>query len=88
MDIWTPIPCPCGHPSCRNWLVDPVAAVQSVRFTKEEAFLVAAAKDMRDALEACLEWMDEMDGMNRAGEYCSAPRKAARIALAKATVPA
>ncbi len=33
--------CPCGHPSCKSWHVDPVAAVQSVSFTEEQARAVA-----------------------------------------------
>lgn len=35
------IPCPCGHRTCKNWLVDPVAAVQSVSFTEAQAKAVA-----------------------------------------------
>lgn len=35
------LPCPCGHRSCKNWFVDPVAAVQCVSFTKEQAYAVA-----------------------------------------------
>lgn len=36
------IPCPCGHRACSSWMVDPVAAVQGVRFTQEQAEAVAA----------------------------------------------
>ena len=36
------VSCPCGHGSCRSWLVEPVAAVQGVSLTREQAELVAA----------------------------------------------
>ena len=35
------IPCPCGHPVCKNWLVEPVAALQGVSFTEAQARLTA-----------------------------------------------
>jgi hypothetical protein len=35
------IPCPCGHPACTSWMVEPVAAVQGVSFTREQAEAVA-----------------------------------------------
>lgn len=35
-------PCPCGHPVCKNWFVEPVAAYQGVSFTEEQARAVAA----------------------------------------------
>lgn len=34
-------PCPCGHDSCRSWMVSGVADVQGVSFTKAEAVLIA-----------------------------------------------
>jgi hypothetical protein len=40
---WEPIPCPCGHSACRDWMIRPVAAVQGVSFTKEEAIAVCEA---------------------------------------------
>jgi acetone carboxylase gamma subunit len=33
--------CPCGDSVCEAWHVWPVAAVQSVRFTREQAEAVA-----------------------------------------------
>ena len=36
------MPCPCGHSACKSWFVDPVAAVQCVRFTRKQAERVAA----------------------------------------------
>jgi len=33
--------CPCGSPFCTDWHVDPVAAVQGVKFTKAQAKAVA-----------------------------------------------
>jgi hypothetical protein len=33
--------CPCGHPVCKDWHVLPVAAVQGVKFTHEQAAAVA-----------------------------------------------
>ena len=34
-------PCGCNHRSCRDWHVRGVAAVQGVKFTKEQAEAVA-----------------------------------------------
>ena len=39
--IYRAIPCPCGHPACKNWFVDPVAAVQGVGFSEKQALAVA-----------------------------------------------
>lgn len=33
--------CPCGHPSCNDWHVSPVAALQGVKFTEGQAHAVA-----------------------------------------------
>jgi hypothetical protein len=33
--------CPCGHPSCQDWHVDGIAAVQGVKFTQAQARVVA-----------------------------------------------
>jgi len=38
-DIFRAAKCPCGQ--CKNWFVYPVAAVQSVRFSEEQAKAVA-----------------------------------------------
>lgn len=35
------IPCPCGAAVCKNWLVDPVAAIQGVAFSQVQAEFVA-----------------------------------------------
>jgi hypothetical protein len=46
------VPCPCGHRVCKNWFVDPVAAVQCVSFTKEQAEAVAQLlNDMEEKQE-------------------------------------
>jgi hypothetical protein len=42
------IKCPCGHPSCTSWMVEPVAAVQGVSFTKELAEAVAEFLNKRE----------------------------------------
>lgn len=34
-------PCACGHRVCKAWHVHPVAAVQGVSFTEEQARAVA-----------------------------------------------
>ena len=42
--------CPCGHRSCTNWLVEPVAAFQGVSFTYKQAEAVAELlNQMEDA---------------------------------------
>ena|SRR5215472_5463641 len=41
------IPCPCGHPACKSWMVDPVAAIQGVSFTQEEAEAIAEFMNKR-----------------------------------------
>lgn len=46
------IPCSCGHRACKNWFVDPVAAVQCVSFTQEQA-------------EAVAKLLNEMEGYKR-----------------------
>lgn len=35
-------PCGCGDKNCKDWHVDPVAAVQGVNFTQSDARAVAA----------------------------------------------
>jgi len=41
--------CPCGHASCHDWHVWPVAMLQGVHFTKEQAEAVAKLlNDMED----------------------------------------
>ena len=42
--------CPCGHSSCRNWFVAPVAAFQGVGFTKLQAEAVAELLNTRPEL--------------------------------------
>lgn len=42
--------CPCGHPSCTNWLVAGVADVAGVSFTK------AQAEGVAEVLNAHPEW--------------------------------
>lgn len=45
---FTAMKCPCGHKSCKNWFVSPVAAVQSVSFTEEQAKAVAEFMNSRE----------------------------------------
>ncbi len=40
--------CPCGHPVCKDWHVDGVAAVQGVHFTEEQAYMVASLLNAMD----------------------------------------
>lgn len=55
----TAIPCPCGHKSCKAWMVDPHAAVQGVRFTQEEAERVAEfLNGMPDLTSTKFDWPD------------------------------
>ena len=46
--VFRPMKCPCGHQACKNWFVDPVAAVQSVSFTQEQACAVANFMNSRE----------------------------------------
>lgn len=39
--VYRAIRCPCGHRACKSWMVDPVAAVQGVRFDERQARSVA-----------------------------------------------
>lgn len=41
MKPYTAFKCPCGHPACKSWLIDPAAAVEGVRFTQRQAEAVA-----------------------------------------------
>lgn len=41
MKPYTAFKCPCGHPACKSWMIDPAAAVQGVRFTQRQAEAVA-----------------------------------------------
>lgn len=34
--------CPCGHRVCKDWHVEPVAALQGVKFTEKQAKAVAS----------------------------------------------
>lgn len=55
------IPCPCGHRACTSWMVDPVAAVQGVRFTQAQAEAVAALLNTLDVLEARHDFVDNRE---------------------------
>jgi len=46
--VFRAIKCPCGHRACNNWFVDPVAAVQCVSFTEEQARAVADFMNSRE----------------------------------------
>lgn len=38
--------CLCDHPNCKDWHVEPVAAIQGVSFTREQAEAVAMLLNM------------------------------------------
>jgi len=65
------IRCPCGHKSCTAWMVDPVAAVQSVRFTERQAKAVAgllnAMEEFPNAstISVPFPWHSDMERKNR-----------------------
>lgn len=44
-------PCPCGHKSCSDWHVWPAAALQGVKFTKNQAEAVVALLNVMEAAE-------------------------------------
>ena len=44
--------CPCGDPICEDWHVWPVAAVQCVKFTQEQAEAVAELLNNMEKAEA------------------------------------
>jgi len=48
MTVYRAMPCPCGHKTCRAWMVNPVAAVQGVSFTRDQAEAVAAFLTARE----------------------------------------
>lgn len=68
--------CPCGHPSCKNWIISRVADVQGVSFTQVQAEIVARvlsgtaivvlcedqaeARQLRENIEHCTPFMPEM----------------------------
>jgi hypothetical protein len=37
MTLYTATPCPCRSKACKDWHIEPVAAIQGVSFTKEQA---------------------------------------------------
>lgn len=41
-ETYRAVKCPCGDPICQAWHVAPVADVQGVNFTKDQATYVAA----------------------------------------------
>jgi hypothetical protein len=43
--------CQCGHASCKDWHVHPVAAVQCVKFTEEQAAVTAVALAKLDGIK-------------------------------------
>ena len=52
MPTYRAVPCPCNYHTCRNWLVEPVAAVQCVAFTQKQAEAVTKLlNDMEQAEE-------------------------------------
>ncbi len=36
-EVYRAVRCPCGDPVCKDWHVSPVAQVQGVKFTEEQA---------------------------------------------------
>lgn len=49
---YTVSPCPCGHRACKDWHVCPVADVQGVHFTRQQAEAVAKLLNEMDAAKA------------------------------------
>lgn len=47
MSDFTVEKCPCGHPACRDFHVSPIAAVQGVKFTEQQARTVVEALSRR-----------------------------------------
>jgi hypothetical protein len=45
-------PCPCGHRACKSWFVHPIAAVQGVHFTEEQARLVVSVLNATETTRA------------------------------------
>jgi hypothetical protein len=46
--IFRAVKCACGHRACQDWHVSFVASVQGVRFTQEQAELVAMLLTMME----------------------------------------
>lgn len=74
VETYTARRCTCGHRACRNWFVYPVADVQGVCFTEEQAKAVAAFLNER---EAALAARPEPEGMETTAEERAAYVKAA-----------
>ena len=70
------IKCPCGNRGCRSWLVEPVAAVQSVNFTETQARFVAhllnalESDGSRYVLEGAMDYFDEHGKHPEEGKGC------------------
>lgn len=52
-------PCPCGHPTCDAWHVEPVAAIQGVRLTRKQAIAVAELLNRMESDAAIARWIDK-----------------------------
>lgn len=62
MDIWTTykaVPCMCGHSSCKDWHVWPVASVQGVKFSREQAYDIAELLNSKNVLRRWQQFRDE-----------------------------
>jgi len=48
---WKAEKCPCGHEGCHSWMVVPVAALQGLHITEEEAYIIAVSREMLSVLK-------------------------------------
>ena len=51
MTHYTARPCPCGHESCEDWHVRPVASVPGVSFTENQAKIVAMMLNLHESVQ-------------------------------------
>ncbi len=57
---YTVSPCPCGHPVCKHWHVNGVAARQGVSFTEVQARAVADLLTIMDISTDHARWVREL----------------------------
>lgn len=63
MTTYRAVPCGCRSPVCNHWHVSPVADVQCVSFTEEQARAVATllnASCAGSSMDYCRGWSDAM----------------------------
>lgn len=85
------IPCPCSSATCENWLVEPIAAIQGVSFTRSQAEFVAAVLNLAavngekilstEFLTDALKAMSERDRGTPWRPIATAPRSAGSPAV-------